>query len=103
MPLVVAATKGAGETESRVVVVGNSAFVANGFIRLSGNKDFALNMASWTARDESKISIRPKSRQANQLFLSAEQSHKISLFAFNLLPFSLLFAGLLVWQTRKSR
>jgi hypothetical protein len=27
----------------------------------------------------------------------------MTLFAFDLLPFSLLFAGLLVWQTRKSR
>lgn len=103
VPLAVAATKGSGDTEARVVVTGNSAFVANGFFRLSGNKDFALNAVSWAARDEQKISIRPKSRQSNQLFLSAEQQHKISLFAFNFLPFSLLYAGLLVWQTRKSR
>lgn len=103
VPLAVAATKGTGDAEARVVVVGNSSFVANGFLRLSGNKDFALNAVSWASRDESKIAIRPKSRQSNQLFLSADQQHKISLFAFNLLPFSLLFAGLLVWQTRKSR
>jgi len=27
----------------------------------------------------------------------------MTLFAFDLLPFGLLFAGLVVWQTRKSR
>jgi ABC-type uncharacterized transport system involved in gliding motility auxiliary subunit len=85
------------------VVVGNSAFVSNGFFRLSGNKDFALNAVSWVAHEEAKISIRPKTRQGNHLFLSAEQKHTMTLFAFDLLPFSLLFAGLLVWQTRKSR
>jgi ABC-type uncharacterized transport system involved in gliding motility auxiliary subunit len=103
VPLAVAATHGSGDAEARVVVVGNSAFVSNGFFRLSGNKDFALNAVSWVAHEEAKISIRPKTRQGNHLFLSAEQKHTMTLFAFDLLPFSLLFAGLLVWQTRKSR
>ena len=103
VPLAVAATHGTGDTESRVVVVGNSGFVSNGFYRLSGNKDFALNSVAWVAREEAKISIHPKTRQANHLFLSADQKHTMTLFAFDLLPFSLLFAGLLVWQTRKSR
>jgi ABC-type uncharacterized transport system involved in gliding motility auxiliary subunit len=98
--LAISATHG-GET--RVVVVGNSLFAANGYYRLSGNKDFALNSVSWVAKEESRISIRPKQRQGNRLFLSADQKHTMTLFAFDLLPFGLLFAGLVVWQTRKSR
>lgn len=101
--LAVAGTKGTGEAEARVVVVGNSGFATNGFYRLSGNRDLALNMVSWAAHEEQRISIRPKQRQSNHLFLSADQKHTMTLFAFDLLPFSLLFAGLLVWQTRKSR
>ena len=101
--LALALQKGAGETDSRVVVVGNSAFVANGYLRLSGNRDFALNTISWTAHDESKISIRPKTRSANHLFLSADQKNFMRLFAGEVLPFGLLFAGLLVWQTRRAR
>lgn len=101
--LAAAASHGSGETESRVVVVGNSLFAANGYIRLSGNKDLALNSVSWTAKEESRISIRPKQRQANHLFLSADQKHLMTLWAFDVLPFGLLFAGLVVWQTRKSR
>ena len=103
VPLAVAATHGSGDAESRVVVVGNSLFAANGYFRLSGNKDFALNSVSWTAKEESRISIRPKQRQANHLFLSADQKHLMTLWAFDVLPFGLLFAGLVVWQTRKSR
>ncbi|MBS2023752.1 MAG: GldG family protein [Deltaproteobacteria bacterium] len=103
VPMVVVGTKGTGDAQSRLVAIGNSAFVANGFFRLYGNKDLALNAVAWAAGDEAKISIRAKSRQSNQLFLSADQQHKISIFAFDLLPFSLLLAGLLVWQTRKSR
>jgi ABC-type uncharacterized transport system involved in gliding motility auxiliary subunit len=100
VPLAATASKGA---ESRVVVVGNSLFASNGYYRLSGNKDFALNAVSWTAKEESRISIRPKQRQGNHLFLSAEQKRTMTLFAFDVLPFGLLFAGLVVWQTRKSR
>jgi len=99
VPLAVAASKG----ESRVVVIGNSLFAANGYFRLSGNRDFAVNSVSWAAKEESRISIRPKQRQSNHLFLSADQKHRMTLFAFDLLPFGLLFAGLVVWQTRKSR
>jgi ABC-type uncharacterized transport system involved in gliding motility auxiliary subunit len=103
VPLAVAATHGSGDNESRVVVIGNSLFAANGYFRLSGNKDFALNSVSWTAKEESRISIRPKQRQSNHLFLSADQKHLMTLWAFDVLPFGLLFAGLVVWQTRKSR
>ena len=103
VPLAVAATHGSGDSEARVVVIGNSLFAANGYLRLSGNKDFALNAVSWTAKEESRISIRPKQRQSNHLFLSADQKHLMTLWAFDVLPFGLLFAGLVVWQTRKSR
>jgi ABC-type uncharacterized transport system involved in gliding motility auxiliary subunit len=103
VPLAVAVTHGSGDSESRVVVIGNSNFAANGFYRLSGNRDFALNAASWVAHEEAKISIRPKSRSANHLFLTKEQKHTMTLFAFDVLPFSLLFAGLFVWQARKAR
>ena len=99
VPLACAASKG----ESRVVVIGNSLFAANGYFKISGNRDFAVNSVSWTAKEESRISIRPKQRQSNHLFLSADQKHRMTLFAFDLLPFGLLFAGLVVWQTRKSR
>jgi len=103
VPLAVAATHGSGDSESRVVVIGNSNFAANGFYQLRGNRDFALNAASWVAHEEAKISIRPKSRSGNALFLTAAQKNTMTLFAFDLLPFSLLFAGLAVWQTRKAR
>jgi hypothetical protein len=62
-----------------------------------------MNAASWVAHEEAKISIRPRPRSGNHLFLTAEQKHTMTLFAFDVLPFTLLFAGLLVWQTRKAR
>lgn len=101
--LAMSATTGSGDAESRVVVIGNSTFLANGFFPMSSNRDFGLNAVSWTARDESKITIQPRQRQSNHLFLSADQKRIMTLFAFDLMPFALLFAGLFVWQTRKAR
>jgi len=101
--LAVVATKGSGETESRVVVMGNSNFAANGFYRLLGNRDFALNAVGWTAKEEAKIAIRPNKRSGNLLFLSLEQKHSMVGFALDVLPFALLATGLLVWQARKNR
>ena len=103
VPVAVAASWGRGDAETRVVVVGNSNFADNNFFRFIGNRDFALNAVSWVAHEEARISIRPRSRSANHLFLTADQVRTMKLFAFDVLPFSLLFAGLLVWQTRKSR
>jgi ABC-type uncharacterized transport system involved in gliding motility auxiliary subunit len=103
VPVAVAASRGQGDAETRVVVVGNSNFAANAFFRFLGNRDFALNAVSWVAHEEARISIRPKARSANHLFLTADQVRTMKLFAFDVLPFSLLFAGLLVWQTRKNR
>jgi ABC-type uncharacterized transport system involved in gliding motility auxiliary subunit len=103
VPVAVAATHGQAGQEARVVVFGNALFASNATFRILGNRDLALNAISWAAKEEGHISIRPKQRQSNHLFLSQEQSHRMILFAFDLLPFGLLFAGLAVWQTRKSR
>jgi ABC-type uncharacterized transport system involved in gliding motility auxiliary subunit len=89
--------------QSRIAVFGNSLFAANTYIDILGNRDIALNAVAWAAKEESRISIRPKQRLSNHLFLTLEQKKRMTLFAFDLLPFGLLFAGLLVWQTRKSR
>jgi ABC-type uncharacterized transport system involved in gliding motility auxiliary subunit len=89
--------------QSRVAVFGNSLFAANTYLNILGNRDIALNAVAWAAKEESRISIRPKQRLSNHLFLTMEQKKRMTLFAFDLLPFGLLFAGLLVWQTRKSR
>lgn len=103
VPVAVAATHGSGDSEARVFVAGSSNFAINGFYRFLGNRDLALNAVAWVAHEEAKISIRPRSRTANRLLLTADQIRTMKLFAFDLLPFSLLFAGLLVWQARKGR
>jgi ABC-type uncharacterized transport system involved in gliding motility auxiliary subunit len=90
-------------SETRIVAFGNANFASNSFLNILGNRDLASNTIAWVAKEESRIAIRPKQRLSNHLYLTAEQKGRMTLFAFDLLPFGLLFAGLLVWQTRKSR
>jgi len=101
--LAIAANHGDAATETRLVVFGNSLFAANSYLGILGNRDMALNAVAWVAREESHIAIRPKQRLSNQLYMTTEQKNHLTLFAFDILPFSLLFVGLAVWQTRKSR
>jgi ABC-type uncharacterized transport system involved in gliding motility auxiliary subunit len=101
--IAVAANHGDPATETRLVVFGNSLFAANSYLGILGNRDIALNAVAWVAQEESRIAIRPKQRLSNQLYMTTDQKNHLTLFAFDLLPFSLLFVGLAVWQTRKSR
>jgi len=57
------------EQEWRIVVVGDSDFVTNTYLNLSGNKDFILNVCAWLTGDEFQIAIRPREREATPLFL----------------------------------
>ena len=46
--------------ETRIVVFGDSDFVANGYLGIPGNKDLFLNTVNWLAQQENLISIRPR-------------------------------------------
>ncbi|MFH0812316.1 MAG: GldG family protein [Pseudomonadota bacterium] len=45
---------------TRMVVVGDSSFLTNAFIRSFGNLDFFLNIINWLVQEEHLISIRPQ-------------------------------------------
>jgi hypothetical protein len=53
--------------EMDIVLLGNDAFVLNGFVREAGNMDLFLNSVSYLLKDEELIGIRP--REIRQTFL----------------------------------
>jgi hypothetical protein len=89
--------------EARVVVVGDGEFFSNQYQQLLGNLDFLMNAAGWLAEQEDRITIRPKSREASRLFLSAAQVSAIKFLTIDALPVALLGLGLAVWLVRRSR
>jgi ABC-type uncharacterized transport system involved in gliding motility auxiliary subunit len=87
--------------QGRFVVVGNSAWAANGFIRFNGNRDLALNMMNWLSSDEDLISIRPKEPDDRRITVNQAQMRLIRSVSQFLLPLIVIVAGIAVWWRRR--
>lgn len=87
--------------QGRFVVVGNSAWASNGFIRFNGNRDLALNMMNWLASDEDLISIRPKAQDDRRITVSRAQMTLIRSVSQFMLPLIVIIAGIMVWWRRR--
>ena len=94
---VAAETKGQG----RVIVIGDSDFASNGFLNLSGNKDFLLNSIAWVIGDDTSISIRPRERQITPLYLKETDQQYIFYVPVMGLPISFLIFGSCVFFWRR--
>ncbi|MDE2726789.1 MAG: hypothetical protein OXI19_02115, partial [Gemmatimonadota bacterium] len=89
------------ELKTRIVVVGNSAFANNTYIRLPGNGDLALNILNWLAQEEDLLAIRPKSSDTRLVQISLSQMRDIFIVTGILSPIGILIAGVVVWWRRK--
>jgi ABC-type uncharacterized transport system involved in gliding motility auxiliary subunit len=87
--------------QGRFVVVGNSVWASNGFIRFNGNRDLALNMMNWLSSDEDLISIRPKEQEDRRITVSRSQMALIRSVSQFLLPLIAIVAGIMVWWRRR--
>ncbi len=78
----------------RMVVVGDSDFVTNAYIDLSGNQTLALNMIQWLAKDDRFIAIRARQPEFQPLLLNPHKNFAIFLVAVVIYPvFFLLFGA----------
>jgi ABC-type uncharacterized transport system involved in gliding motility auxiliary subunit len=88
--------------ESKMVVVGNSNFMTNGWIKQQLNQDFFVNTVSWLIGDEKSIlSIRPKEQQNRRINLSPQQASIITVLALIFFPLSALVAAIITWWKRR--
>ncbi len=104
IPMTVAVEKTASvktAISGRMVVVGDSDFLANAYIGLSGNMDFALNIVQWLARDDRFIEVRPRQVAFDPLFLEQHQKLMMLLIAIVGLPLFPLLAGSLFLMMRR--
>ncbi len=99
-----------GEKPIRVVVMGNSSFVANGNLSQlyqaggadAGNMILFRNVVSWLTGQENLIAIQPKAEaQAKPVILTAEQDAFVKLSSVALLPMVIVLIGVLVWIRRR--
>ncbi|MSR78205.1 MAG: hypothetical protein EXS63_08305 [Candidatus Omnitrophica bacterium] len=86
----------------RMVVIGDSDFLTNGFISFSGNSDLALNIIQWLARDERLISLHPRQPQEfKPLRVTARKQLTVVLIITVGIPVFFLFLGLAALFRRK--
>ena len=101
VPIAVAAHR-EGDASTRVVVIGDSDFVANGQLMNVGNRDLALGAFHWLVGQEQLIGIGPKPLESIKLSLTAAQMAVIFWFCLATLPGTFALLGVAMWLLRRS-
>jgi ABC-type uncharacterized transport system involved in gliding motility auxiliary subunit len=86
---------------SRLVVIGDSDFVANAQLSNVGNRDLLLGAVYWLTEQEQLIGIGPKLLETIQLSLTAQALSRIFWFSFLGLPALLGLCGVGMWWLRR--
>lgn len=87
---------------ARIAAVGDSDFLTNAHLDVSGNKDFILNLLEWLSKDERLITFRSRESRFEPLFLKTHQSIGAATFAVGALPLTVLLTGSVgIWIRRQ--
>ena len=87
--------------ETRIVVFGDSDFVANQWLGIPGNRDLFLNAVNWLAQQENMIAIRPRDPEDRRLSLTRDQQTRIFWLTVLIIPGLILLAGVQTWWRRR--
>jgi len=101
--LAAAATYNTGKpgAQGRFVVVGNSTWADNSFLRFNGNRNLMLNTMNWLSSDEDLISIRPKEPEDRRILLTRAQFLMLRSVSQFFLPLVVVLGGVMVWFRRR--
>ena len=91
----------APKPETRVVVIGDSDFVANGGLGVQGNRDLFLNTVGWLSQQENLISIRPKEVNDRRITLTATQQTNLMWLSLLVIPGFIFGTGVYTWWRRR--
>ena len=87
----------------RIIVTGDSDFLANSYIGAGANLALGLNMFNWLAGDDDIIAIEPRDAPDTQLQLDDTEVMLIGTGYFIVLPAGLILAGVVIWMRRRRR
>jgi ABC-type uncharacterized transport system involved in gliding motility auxiliary subunit len=86
--------------QSRLVVVGDSDFAANGSLGFGGNRDLFMNALNWLAGAESLISVRPRDPEDRRITLPPN-GRGITVLVATAIPLLCFAAGIYTWWRRR--
>lgn len=88
--------------ESRLVVVGNSAFATDGLFEQQLNGDVFLNSVNWLSKqDDQLLSIRPKEAKNRRINLTPQQANILGLTALGFVPLIGFGTAAILWWLRR--
>lgn len=87
----------------RVVIIGDSDFIANNNLGQGANLKFIINTINWLTEDDDLISILPRKAPDTQLDLSETDRAIISLTFLIALPVLFAALGFYIWLRRQKR
>lgn len=91
------------KASQRIVVAGDSEFLANGYIGMGANLILGENIISWLVGDDDLIAVEIKNAPDTQLQLNDIEILIIAVGFFMVLPAGLLFTGFFIWYKRRQR
>ena len=102
-PLIVSmlATKGDRDSNSKLLVIGDSDFVNNEFIYQLFNRDFFMNCMAYLSKQASLISVRPRHLFASRLDYDPVTMTRIFTVSVLIFPQLFLMAGIGIWWFRR--
>ena len=109
IPLAVAVERGnvkgvvTGRGATRMVVVGDSFFLGNGWIKMEANAEFVSHAVNWLL-DRSQLleGIGPRPMKEFRLALTQTESRTVHWLLLAALPGSVLLFGVMVWWRRRN-
>ena len=91
----------AGKPRAAIVVVGNSSFAMNGYVRFPGNTDFFLHTVGWLAEERDLVSITAKDAAFRPFIPNATQERLLLYVQVLLLPSLTFLWGMTIWRKRR--
>ena len=88
-------------TGSRVVVFGDSDFIANSLILQNGNSLLLTNSLNWLADDEVAVELTPRETVDRQVVISQSQLGLLQLMSICLAPGLMALVGIGIWYSRR--
>lgn len=95
---------GKNKSGGRMIVVGDSDFLTNGYIHLSANEAFALRSVQWLTKDDRYVSVGRRKLEFQPLFLNTHQRFVVLVTVLFALPgtFFLIGAIRVIWRKKTS-
>lgn len=86
--------------QAAIVVFGDSDFVTNARINLSGNSDIFMNVVHWLGKEKTLIAIPPKEKKFSPVVLTAGEARMLFVLPMIVLPGFVLLGAVYVFVRR---